>query len=118
MGKILGFRDLEVWQLGKRIALEVYRATKHFPSDERFGLVLQMRRSAVSIASNIAEGFNRKSRAEYRQFLHIALGSCAELETQAEIARDLGYAQAESWPQLLDMIDHESRMLRSLINRL
>jgi len=118
MGKIVGFRDLDVWQLGKRIALATYEATKRFPADERFGLALQMRRASVSIASNVAEGFSRKHRAEYRQFLHIALGSCSELETQAEIARDLGYSDIDVWRELLEMVDHESRMLRSLINRL
>jgi len=90
LDKIRNFRDLEVWKLGKGIVLDVYQLTKVFPQAELYGLVSQMRRAAVSIAANIAEGFNRKHNAEYRQFLYIALGSCAELETHIEIAHDLG----------------------------
>ena len=77
MDKIRNFRDLEVWKLGKGIVLDVYELTKVFPQAELYGLVSQMRRAAVSIAANIAEGFNRKYNAEYRQFLYIALGSSA-----------------------------------------
>ncbi|MBH0199980.1 MAG: four helix bundle protein, partial [Nitrospira sp.] len=84
------FRELEVWKLGKKIVLDVYRVTKDFPKEEMYGLVAQMRRAAVSIPSNVAEGFNRKHNPEYRQLLYVALGSCAELETQIEVAHDLG----------------------------
>ena len=75
--KIKNFRDLEVWKLGKAICLDVYRLTKPFPKDELYGLTSQMRRGAVAIPSNVAEGFNRAHNKEYRQFLHIALGSCS-----------------------------------------
>jgi four helix bundle protein len=84
--KIRSFRDLEVWKLGMRTVVDVYKATASFPRDELYGLVSQLRRAAVSIPSNVAEGFNRIHNSEYRQFLYIALGSCAELETQIEIA--------------------------------
>jgi len=74
MDKIRNFRDLEVWKLEKGIVLDVYQLTKGFPQEELYGLVSQMRRAAVSIAVDIAEGFNRKHNARYRQFLYIALG--------------------------------------------
>jgi len=83
--KIKSFRDLEVWKLGRKIVVDVYRVTKAFPRDELYGLAGQMRRAGVSIPSNVAEGFNRIHNREYRQFLYIALGSCAELETHIEI---------------------------------
>lgn len=78
MGEIRNFRDFEVWRLGKAIVLDVYQSTKGFPQEALYGLVSQMRRAAVSIAANIAEGFNRKPNAEYRQFLYIALGSSGD----------------------------------------
>ncbi len=84
--KIRNFRDLDVWKIGKEIVLDVYRATAEFPRVEVYGLAAQMRRASVSIPSNVAEGFNRFHNKEYRQFLFIALGSCAELETQVEIS--------------------------------
>ena len=116
--KARNFRDLDVWKLGKQITLDVYAATKSFPTDERFGLTTQMRRAAVSIPSNVAEGFNRLHNNEYRQFPFVALGSCAELETQIEIGSDLGYLSVDVRDQLLEKLDHEGRMLRSLIKRL
>jgi four helix bundle protein len=118
MNKIKNFRDLDVWKLGKEIVLGVYQLTKRFPQDELYGLVAQMRRAAVSIVANIAEGFNRKHNAEYRQFLYIALGSCAELETHIEIAHDLGFVAGTGQVDLLEKLDHESKMLRNLIKRL
>ena len=117
MNKIRNFRDLDVWKLGKETALDVYRLKKSFPS-ELYGLVSQMRRAAISVAANIAEGFNRKHNAEYRQFLYIALGSCAELETHVEIAHDLGFIPTTGQNDLLEKLDHESKMLRNLIKRL
>jgi len=116
--KIKNFRDLEVWKLGKEIIITVYDATKIFPKEEVFGLAAQMRRSAVSIPSNIAEGFNRYHNKEYKQFLYIALGSCAELETQVEVASDLDLLKGVSKDDLLEKIDHETRMLRNLIKKL
>jgi four helix bundle protein len=116
--KIRNFRELEVWKLGKEIVLDVYRVTKDFPKEEMYGLVSQMRRAVVSIPSNVAEGFNRKHNPEYRQLLYVALGSCAELETQVEVAHDLGYLSIGDRDKLLEKLDHESRMLRNLIKRL
>ena len=116
--KIQNFRDLDVWRLGKEIVLYVYKITKGFPKEELFGLVSQMRRAAVSIPSNIAEGFNRQHNKEYRQFLYVALGSCAELETQLELSCDLKYMRPNVRDSLLEKLDHETRMLRNLIKKL
>ena len=116
--KIKNFRDLEVWSLGKEIILEVYALTKSFPKEEIYGLAAQMRRAAVSIPSNIAEGFNRRHNKEYRQFLYVSLGSCAELETQIEVCGDLGYLSKEKGQLVLEKLDHETRMLRNLIKKL
>ena len=116
--KIRNFRDLEVWKLGKEIAVDVYEITEGFPSKELYGLATQMRRAAVSIPSNISEGFNRYHNKEYRQFLHVALGSCAELETQIEIGSELKYMDKAQREGILEKLDHESRMLRNLIKKL
>lgn len=115
---IANFRDLEIWKLGKDIVLEVYRATGLFPKNEVYGLVAQMRRASVSIPSNVAEGFNRFHNKEYRQLLYVALGSCAELETQVEIATDLGYLEIKLRDRLIEKLDHETRMIRNLIKKL
>ncbi|MGB2986113.1 MAG: four helix bundle protein [Phycisphaerae bacterium] len=116
--RIKNFRDLEVWQLGKKIVLRVYMMTRMFPREEQYGLISQMRRAAVSIPSNIAEGFNRYNNKEYRQFLYIRLGSCAELETQVELSCDLEYLDEAVQNELLEQLDFESRMLRNLIKKL
>lgn len=112
------FRDLRVWQVGKQLVLELYAVTRAFPIDERFGLAAQIRRAAVSVPSNIAEGYNRGHRKDYRRYLSIALGSCGELETQFEIACELGYVAPEQQRSLSEVLDHEARMLRTLIRRL
>ncbi len=117
-GKIKNFRDLDVWHKGIGIVKGVYDLTKSFPSQEKYGLAGQMQRAAVSVPSNIAEGFNRFHNKEYRQFLYVALGSCAELETQIEIAEMIGYVSDEDKKNLLDEIEHETRMLRNLIKKL
>ena len=112
------FRELRVWQLGKKLALDVYRVTEKFPGREQYCLSSQMRRAAISIPSNIAEGFNRIHNKEYRNFLFISFGSCAELETQTEIASELQYFDIEDRDRLLENINHEARMLRNLIKSL
>ncbi len=118
MEKINNFRDLNIWRLGKELVTEIYRQTKNFPKEETFGLISQIRRAAISIPSNIAEGFNRYHNKEYKQFLFIALGSCAELETQIEISTDLDYLPKDIQSILLEKLDHESRMIRNLIKKL
>jgi len=116
--KIRNFRDLEVWKLGKKIVTDIYQLTGEFPKSETYGLVSQMRRAAISIPSNIAEGFNRYHNKEYRQFLYIALGSCAELETQLEISSDLKLIKDKSRDEMIQKISHETGMLRNLIKKL
>lgn len=97
------------------IVRKIYEMTELFPRREEYGLAGQMRRAAVSIPSNIAEGFNRRHNKEYRQLLYVALGSCAELETQCEIACALGYVEEITKETLLELIQHESKMLTNLI---
>jgi four helix bundle protein len=116
--KIVQFRDLKVWKLGKEIVLDVYRITKEFPREEIYGLMAHMRKAAVSIPSNVAEGFNRVHNKEYRQFLYVSLGSCAELETQVEISAELGYVDQKGLALMIEKLDHEARMLRNLIRKL
>ena len=112
------FRELRVWQLGKKLALDVYRVTEKFPGREQYCLSSQMRKAAISIPSNIAEGFNRVHNKEYRNFLFISLGSCAELETQLEIASELDYINATDKEKMLEDLNYESRMLRKLAKTL
>lgn len=116
--KSRNFRELRVWQLGKKIALDIYRITERFPGHEQYGLNSQMRRAAISIPSNIAEGFNRIHNKEYRNFLFISLGSCAELETQLEIASELNYISVGDKEKMLEDVNYESRMLRKLAKML
>ena len=104
--------------MGKEIVLDVYRETATFPKSEMYALAAQMRRASVSIPSNVAEGFNRFHNKEYRQFLFIALGSCAELETQVDISSDLGFLQRNIRDLIIEKLDHESRMLRNLVKKL
>lgn len=118
MEKIKNFRDLEVWKLGIEIIKDVYKLTETFPKSEIFCLTMQMRKAAVSIPSNVAEGFNRFHNKEYKHFLNISLGSCAELETQIEVSIVLKYTTRERVCVLFDKINHESRMLKNLIKKL
>lgn len=85
------FKELIVWQKAYQLVLEIYKATKDFPKSEMYGLVQQMRRAAISIPSNIAEGYGRKHKTEYHQFLSVAYGSLSELETQYLLSIDLSY---------------------------
>ena len=116
--KIRNFRQLKIWNKGIEIVKDVYETVSKFPKNEVYGLTSQMQRCSVSIPSNIAEGFNRSHNKEYKQFLYIALGSCAELETQLEIAMELNYIVEQRKTLLLEKLDHESRMLTSLIKKL
>ena len=89
------YKELNVWQKSYKLCLHIYKVTKRFPRDEMYGLTSQIRRSAVSIPSNIAEGYGRKTTLEYVRFLYIAYGSVCELETQTMISGDLGYVGKE-----------------------
>ena len=116
--KIKSYRELDVWKKGIEIVDLVYKVTNKFPREERYGLAAHMQRTAVSIPSNIAEGFSRQHTKEYQQFCYIALGSCAELETQLIIAQRRKYLSNEDFTKLEEYLDHESRMLRNLIKSL
>jgi len=104
--KIETYRDLNIWKVGIELVKDIYKSTEKFPKQEMYGIVGQMRRSAISIPSNVAEGFKRYHNKEYRQFLYITLGSCAELETQVTIAKELKYIQADKEVILLEKLDH------------
>jgi four helix bundle protein len=106
--------DLKVWQLGMEIAESVYRSTESFPSEERYGLTSQMRRSAISVPANIAEGNARSSTKEYLQYLSIAVGSLAELETFIELSQRFNLGNSATLSSLLEMIIEERMMLRGL----
>ena len=111
---IENYRDLKVWQQGIDLVEQVYARTASFPSEEKFGLTAQVRRAAVSIPSNIAEGWGRGSTKDYMHFLRIARSSLLEVETQLIIAHRLGYIEEETLHTVLDQTEVESRMLLSL----
>ena len=108
-------KDLIVWQKSMDHVTAIYVATKSFPQDELFGIVSQMRRAAVSIPSNIAEGYGRLYDKETVKFLNNALGSASELETQLIISKDLGYMPIEDFQKLITQIEEIIRMLFALI---
>ena len=108
-------KDLEVWKEAVEFAVSCYDITKAFPQVEQFGLASQMRRAAISIASNIAEGAARTSNKEFIQFLYISLGSASELDTQIEIARKIGLGNISEIEALQLKVNGISRMLQGLI---
>ena len=116
--KSRSYRDLEVWKSAVTFVKEIYLVTAQFPPAEIYGLTGQIRRAAVSIPSNIAEGQGRNSGKEFRQFLGIALGSVGEVETQLIIAKEIAYLNVEELNPLLERIDHIRKMLRGLSNSL
>jgi four helix bundle protein len=111
------FRDLKVWHKGLDLALEVYRISGYLPDTEKFNLISQMQRAAVSIPSNIAEGCGRHSDASFRNFLSNALGSAYELETQCIIGNKLGYINNPEFNNLQTQIVEIQKMTFSLMNR-
>ena len=118
MSKIESHRDLIVWQRGMDLVEAVYAVTKAFPADERFRLINQATRAAVSVPANIAEGHARSTRRDYAHFVAIAKGSLMELETYVMIAQRLGYATDHDTDTLLERTAELSRMLTSLRHRL
>jgi len=110
--KTKSFKDLIVWQKAYRLVLEIYKITKDFPKSETYGLAQQMRRAAVSLPSNIAEGYGRRHKTEYKQFLSIAYGSLSELETQYLLSIDLGYTKKS------DIIENLLKEVGSMLYRM
>jgi four helix bundle protein len=113
-GEIRSYRDLLVWQKGMKLAKQVYAITRRFPGDERFGLTAQMRRAAVSVPANIAEGQARHGRREFVHFLSHAEGSLAELDTQLMLAVDLGCCRPSDAQESAATIAELQRMIASL----
>jgi four helix bundle protein len=113
--KIQSYRELIAYQKAYQLALDIYKTTKKFPKDELFGIVSQMRRSAVSVPCNIAEGYCRNHRKEYVQFLNIAFGSCGELETLLSLSKDLGYLALNDFNTFDEQLKDVSRLLWKLI---
>ena len=115
--KIKTFTDLNSWQESHNLVLLIYDITKKFPRDEIFGLVSQMRRSSISITSNIAEGFGRQSYKEKVQFYYLAQGSLTELKNQIITAKDVGYIEDEDFQKLINQADLAHKLLQGLITK-
>jgi len=115
---VFNFEKLDTWHEAITFADSVYRITRHFPDEERFGLTNQMRHAAVSISSNIAEGSSRSSRPDYIRFLEIATGSLFEVVSQATIGRHQGFLSQLEYDELYQAAEKQSRMLSGLRNSL
>jgi four helix bundle protein len=112
------FRNLLVWQKSMSLTTKIYNLTKQFPKEEFFGLTSQIRRSSISIPSNIAEGFGRDSNKEYLRFLNISIGSLFEMQTQLEIAKNIQYLNEEEFNNLYENSREIERMLVSFISKI
>jgi four helix bundle protein len=118
MNKINTYRDLLVWQKSMNLVTSIYQRTATFPQSENYGLTSQIRRCAISIPSNIAEGYGRNSTGDYKRFLRISVGSLFELQTQIEIAFNLKYISNEVFQEMLSNTNELDRMLGSLISKI
>lgn len=112
------FRELIVWQKSMNFVTEIYKITKYFPEDEKYGITSQIRRSAISIPSNIAEGYGRAGLNDYLRFLNISIASLFELQTQLEISFNLNYVNKLKFSKLFELSREIERMLSSLIRKL
>ena len=113
--KIVSFTNLDAWRKSHEVVLEVYKITKKFPKDEQFGLISQMRRAAVSITSNIAEGFSRSTYQDKAHFYIMAHGSLTELQNQLLIARDVNYLEKEKFNQIAEYSTISHKLITGLI---
>lgn len=116
--EIKSYKDLVVWQKSKILATKIYEITENFPKEELYGLTSQIRRSSISIASNIAEGRGRSTRKDFVQFLRISLGSCYELYTQLEIAKELPKTKNFPYTETLNLLEEITKILHVMINKL
>jgi four helix bundle protein len=116
VAKIQTYRELIAWQKSYRLVLMVYRLSQHFPKEERFGLTQQIRRAAISVPSNIAEGWGRSSRMDYIRFLDMARGSIYELQTQMLLAGDLGFCRSDD--EVHALICEVERLINALMRAL
>ncbi|MFP4409980.1 four helix bundle protein [Coleofasciculus sp.] len=118
MSEIKDFKDLKIWEKGMRIAQKCYSLTKIFPKEETYGMIQQIRRAAVSIPANIAEGYGRRSSGDYARFLNIAQGSVNELETHLLLSVRIKFCTVNDIELIINDLKEESRMIISLINKL
>jgi len=116
--KVRHYKDLKIWQKGMHLSKSVYQLTTRFPSDERFGLSAQMRRAAISVPSNIAEGQARHGTREFLQFLSHAGGSLAELETQVLLSTELGYCSSSDTAGIVGEIEEIQKMMAAIRGKL
>lgn len=114
----MSYKEQFVWKRAVELSIHCYELTKHFSQSEIYGLTSQIRRASVSVASNIAEGYGRRTTQEYIQFLHIALGSLRELDTQLIIAQKVGLAPENFFPSILKEVDEMQGILVATINKL
>lgn len=112
------FRKLKIWEQGIDIVKEIYRLSQKLPTNEKFGLISQITRAAVSIPSNIAEGSSRNSQIEFKRFLEIAMGSVFEVETQLVIIQELNLIESKELVKVFELIENEGKMINGLINKL
>jgi four helix bundle protein len=115
--KIKSFTDLISWRIARDLVLKIYKITKEFPPAEIFGLSSQMRRASISISSNIAEGFGRRSKKEKIQFYSIAKGSLIELQNQLVLSLDIGYINKDEFKQLAELMIRCSKLITGLIHK-
>jgi four helix bundle protein len=115
---INSYKDLIVWQRSMDLVVEIYKLTELFPNSEKFGIINQMRRAAVSIPSNIAEGRHRSTRKDFCQFIIVAYGSASELETQIEISKRLSFCDLNKFEKADILLDEIMKMLNKLISSL
>ena len=108
-------KKLDVWQMAMDLIIEIYRITESFPKEEKYGLSNQLRRAAVSVPSNIAEGAARNTKKEFVNYLHMAQGSLSELDTQLEVAKRLAFLDGKTWENLDRMVHRVDKMLTGLI---
>ncbi|MBQ6159475.1 MAG: four helix bundle protein [Oscillospiraceae bacterium] len=118
MGKIIDYKDLVAWQKGRQLVREVYRLTQSLPKEEMYAMSSQIHRSAISIPSNIAEGYGRNSLQDYIRFLRVARGSCYELETQLILCEDLGYFSQKDALQVNALLHETQKLLIALLRSL
>ncbi len=112
------FRQLQIWERSHQLTLRIYRITRQFPSEERYGLIAQMRRSGSSIPTNIAEGCGRNSEADFARFLDHSMGSASELEYQLILSHDLGYLPADQFAEISSELIEIKRMINAFLQKL
>lgn len=115
--KIKSFTDLNAWKEGHKLVLDIYKITQKFPKEELFGLTNQLRRAAVSLTSNIAEGFSRNSFKERIQFYHVSLGSLTEIQNQLLVARDIGYISEGDFKEIAEDTITVHKIINGLIKK-